>query len=159
MQCVADAKGRARASKIMGRSCTWEQNARWMKKWFHTDREDAWRQYFASYIDELGNNGSNTRTDYLNNFITPTQNQRHGGKTHEDTQHATRIVQYAELRRRRLCLTLNLSRQRGVSTASFSSSAIKAANDQWQGQTTEEISEALRIRGGADIGEQNRREC
>ena len=112
VQCMADAMGRARALQIMGRSCTWEQNARWMKKWFHTI---AWRQYFAScdirsYI--LRNSATTANkacTDCLNNFISPTRHQRHGGQTPWSTYrtHATWIVQYADLWRH--CLTLDLS--------------------------------------------------
>ena len=144
VQCMADAMGRARALQIMGRSCTWEQNARWMKKWFHTI---SWRQYFAScdirsYI--LRNSATTANkacTDCRNNFISPTRHQRHGGQTPWSTYrtHATWIVQYADLWRH--CLTLDLSGTVGCLLHQYL--VLRAANDQWQDQTTEKRSEAL----------------
>lgn len=66
-------------------------------------------RYKILYIEELGNNGNKACTDCLNNFISPTQHQRHGGQTPWSTYrtHATWIVQYADLWRH--CLTLDLS--------------------------------------------------
>ena len=111
-------------------------------------------RYKILYIEELGNNGNKACTDCLNNFISPTRHQRHGGQTPWSTYrtHATWIVQYADLWRH--CLTLDLSGTVGCLLHQYL--VLRAANDQWQDQTTEKRSEALI---GWDIGERNRREC